>query len=67
MKRLIVLFPSVCIISALVACGSEGAAFSYQGDFLNYLGLQDMGVITVAGGVTRAKLQEAETLGRTLK
>ncbi|MCC8151437.1 MAG: hypothetical protein LIO96_08290 [Lachnospiraceae bacterium] len=45
----------------------EGAVFSYKGDFLDYLGLQDMGVITVAGGVNRKKLKEAETLGRNLK
>ncbi len=56
---------------AMILCSGdadmyEGAAFSYRGDFLDYLGLQDTGVITVAGGVTRAKLQEAETLGRTL-
>ncbi len=57
---------------AMILCSGDadmykGAAFSYEGDFLDYLGLQDMGIITVAGGVTRKKLQEAETLGRNLK
>ena len=28
----------------------DGAKFSYQGDFLDYLGLEDMGVFTAHGG-----------------
>lgn len=57
---------------AMILCSGDadmykGAVFSYEGDFLDYLGLQDMGIITVAGGVSRKKLQEAETLGRNLK
>jgi len=57
---------------AMILCSGDadmykGAAFSYEGDFLDYLGLQDMGVITVAGGVTRQKLQETEAMGRNLK
>lgn len=57
---------------AMILCSGDadmykGAVFSYEGDFLDYLGLQDMGILTVAGGVTRKKLQEAETLGMDLK
>lgn len=44
----------------------DGAKFSYDGDFLGYLGLEDMGVITVAGDVTQEKLDEARALGASL-
>ena len=43
-----------------------GAKFSYEGDFLGYLGLEDMGVITVSGGVSQEKLDEARALGASL-
>lgn len=44
----------------------EGALFSYQGDFLNYLRLENGGVVTVAGYVSENKLEEARNLGRNL-
>ena len=38
----------------------DGAMFSYQGDFLDYLGLEDMGVFTAHGSEngSAAKLDE---------
>ncbi len=41
---------------AMILCSGDkdmykGAAFSYEGDFLDYLKLEDKGVITVAGDV----------------
>ena len=45
----------------------EGAMFSYKGDFLNYLGLKDMGVYTAPGGVSSRQLNEIEEFGRMLK
>ena len=46
-----------------------GAMFSYQGDFLDYLKLEDMGVFTVQGydpGVPQEKLEEIRMFGETL-
>lgn len=56
---------------AMILCSGDrnqydGARFSYDGDFLGYLHLQDCGFITVAGGVTQSKLDEARTLGVSL-
>ncbi len=34
----------------------DGALFSFRGDFLDYLGLEDMGVFTVHGGEVDARL-----------
>ena len=45
----------------------DGALFSYQGDFLDYLGLTDMGVYTVHGGVGPKKLAELRSFGASLK
>lgn len=47
----------------------DGAKFSYQGDFLDYLGLQDMGIYTAYGyenGSDR-KLKELYNFGLSLK
>ncbi|MDO4650972.1 MAG: flavodoxin family protein [Eubacteriales bacterium] len=44
----------------------QGAVFSYQGDFLDYLGLEDGGVVTAAGAVTESKLKEARELGEQI-
>ena len=47
----------------------DGAMFSYQGDFLDYLGLEDMGVFTACGaenGSTK-KQTELRTFGASLK
>lgn len=57
--------------AAMILCSGDreqydGAKFSYDGDFLGYLGLEDMGVITVAGDVTQRKLDEARALGASL-
>lgn len=56
---------------AMILCSGDrdqyvGARFSYDGDFLGYLHLQDMGFITVAGDVTAGKLEEARALGASL-
>ena len=47
----------------------DGAMFSYKGDFLEYLGLEDMGVFTAYGveNGSASKLKELEDFGRTLK
>ena len=47
----------------------DGAMFSYQGDFLDYLGLEDMGVFTTNGydpGVAGGKLEELRRFGASL-
>ena len=46
------------------------ALFSYRGDFLDYLGLKDMGVITVQAydpGVPAEKLEEIRRFGETVR
>lgn len=47
----------------------DGAMFSYQGDFLDYLGLEDMGVYTAYGAenASSGKLGELRALGMSLK
>jgi len=47
----------------------DGALFSYHGDFLGYLKLEDMGVFTNNGydpGVAEEKLEELRTFGASL-
>ena len=46
----------------------DGAMFSYQGDFLDYLGLEDMGAFTAHGGEngSAAKLNELKEFGMSL-
>ena len=47
----------------------DGALFSFKGDFLDYLGLEDMGVYTAHGAQngSEAKLAELRTFGASLK
>lgn len=47
----------------------NGAMFSYQGDFLDYLGLEDMGVFTAHGAENRSatKLKELRDFGISLQ
>lgn len=47
----------------------EGALFSFQGDFLDYLGLENMGVFTAHGAEngSLAKLAELRDFGKSLK
>ena len=47
----------------------DGALFSYRGDFLDYLGLADMGVFTARGseGHTAAKREELRAFGAGLE
>ena len=47
----------------------EGAMFSYQGDFLDYLGLEDMGVFTAHGSEngSAAQLDELRKFGLSLQ
>ncbi len=47
----------------------DGAMFSYKGDFLEYLGLEDMGVFTAYGmeNGSVSKLKELRDFGRMLK
>lgn len=46
----------------------DGAMFSYQGDFLDYLGLEDMGVFMAHGeeNSSAAKLNELKEFGMSL-
>ena len=47
----------------------DGALFSYQGDFLDYLKLEGMGVFTTNGydpGVSEEKLGEIRKFGESL-
>ena len=46
----------------------DGAMFSYQGDFLDYLGLEDMGVFTAHGleNGSAVKLDEIRNFGASL-
>ena len=46
----------------------DGAMFSYQGDFLDYLGLEDMGVFTAHGSEngSAVKLDEIRNFGASL-
>ena len=47
----------------------DGAMFSYKGDFLDYLGLEDMGVYTAHGSENGSpeKLDEIRSFGASLK
>lgn len=47
----------------------DGAMFSYEGDFLDYLGLENIGVVTAHGGEngTEKKLNELRKFGAGLK
>ena len=47
----------------------DGALFSFKGDFLDYLGLEDMGVYTAHGAQngSEAKLAELRSFGASLK
>ncbi len=47
----------------------EGALFSFKGDFLGYLGLENMGVFTAHGGEngSRKKLDELRNFGLSLR
>ena len=44
----------------------DGALYSYENDFLGYLGLQNMGIFTVPGMVSGRKLDEIREFGRSL-
>ena len=47
----------------------DGALFSFKGDFLDYLGLEDMGVFTAYGfeNGSAEKLEELRTFGASLE
>ena len=47
----------------------DGAMFSFQGDFLDYLGLENMGVYTAHGAEngSKKKLEELRAFGESLK
>ena len=47
----------------------DGAMFSFHGDFLDYLGLENMGVYTAHGteNGSKKKLEELRTFGESLK
>ena len=41
----------------------EGALFSFKGDFLDYLGLENMGVFTAHGSENKSEKNERRTKG----
>jgi hypothetical protein len=43
-----------------------GAQFSYYGDFVDYMGLESMGIFTANGEMTEEKLAELRAFGRSL-
>lgn len=45
----------------------EGAKYSYENDFLGYLGLKDMGFYTCAGVVSEKILNEIRSMGEKCK
>ena len=57
------------ILSSGDAAMYDGALFSFKGDFLDYLGLENMGVFTAHGAQngSDAKLEELRAFGATLK
>lgn len=65
--------PNMKKVAMLLSSGSpdmyEGALFSFRGDFLDYLGLEDMGVITAYGheNGSPAKLEEIRAFGASLR
>ena len=56
--------------SALFSSGDpdmyEGAKFSFDGDFLGYLGLENKGMFTYAGSVTERVLEEIRKMAASL-
>ena len=57
------------ILSSGAGSMYEGALFSFKGDFLDYLGLEDMGVFTAHGAENGSdtKLEELRAFGASLK
>lgn len=60
---------SAMILSSGVADMYDGAMFSYQGDFLSFLGLENMGVFTAHGSENGSveKLEELRFFGKNLQ
>ncbi|MDO4556589.1 MAG: flavodoxin family protein [Lachnospiraceae bacterium] len=58
---------SAIILSSGASRQYDGALFSYQGDFLDYLGLENMGIFTVPGSVSTSKLEELRKAGASLR
>ena len=44
----------------------EGAKFSFEGDFLGYLGLENKGMFTCAGDVKESVLEEIRKMAASL-
>ena len=61
---------SLKYVSMFLASGEKdqytGARFSFDGDFLGYLGLEDKGFFTAAGSVTEETLNEIREMARSL-
>lgn len=57
------------ILSSGIGDMYDGALFSFKGDFLDYLGLENMGVFTAHGAENNSpnKLQELKLFGASLK
>ena len=65
--------PNLNKVAIILSSGAsnqyDGAMFSYKGDFLDYLGLEDMGVFTAHGAEngSATTLQELRNFGASLK
>ena len=65
--------PKLKLVAMILGSGDanmyDGAMFSFQGDFLDYLGLENMGVYTAHGAENGAKkkLAELRAFGENLK
>lgn len=57
------------ILSSGAANMYDGALFSFQGDFLDYLGLENMGIFTAYGAenTSAEKYNELKSFGKSLK
>lgn len=57
------------ILSSGASSVYDGAIYSYQGDFLDYLGLENMGVFTAYGSQNGSarKLEELRMFGEALR
>ena len=63
--------PALKKVATLLSSGAsgvyDGAKYSFDNDFVGYLGLENAGVITAAGNVSSKKIEECRLLGASLK
>ncbi len=63
--------PNLKKVSMILCSGDpdmyDGALFSLKGDFEDFLKLQNIGIVTLAGDVTEEKIAEARNLGKSIQ